>query len=332
MLRLPLLLAVLCLCASAQIQPPRTLSPETAYDFETVKQGAKIVHGFTIKNSTALHVSVQAVEFSMPGMTARFRPLIAPGQNGSVVVEWDTSHLAGEIEGQAIVHFADTAQPPIAFRLKGVVEPPLEILPVPAIFLSAFQGEDTERRLRIVNHQAQPIAIALSQASGKHFTASLTELARGKIYEVVTKIPPAVPPGRYDEELSLSTNDSKLARLTIPVHLFVKPNLYANPDVIDFGSVAVEPIRKDPAIQELLTQTFLVKKRGGEFAITKISSDLEALELRRDPPHGNSSTYRIDVALNPQKIKVGKLEGYIQIETDDKDFPEIRVPVAGRVF
>jgi hypothetical protein len=333
MLRIALLLGLLSVCASAQIGSPQTLFLEPAYDFGTVKQGTKIAQGFSIHNSTPVPVTVQGLEFSMPGMTARFAPLIAPGLDRSIAIEWDTSHIAGEIEGQAIVHFADTSQAPVTLRLKGVVQPPVEILPFPAIFLSAFQGEDNERRLRIVNHQEQPTGFSLTQPSIKHFAATLTELERGKTYEVVARIPPDVLPGRYDEELTLSTNAPKAARLTIPVHLFVKPDLYANPDVIDFGSVPADPMRKDPAILESLTQTFLVKKRGdGVFAITKITSELKALDLRIDPPEGDSSTYRIDVALNPQKIEAGKLEGSIEIDTDDKDFPTIRIPVTGRVF
>jgi hypothetical protein len=327
MLRLPLLLGMLCLGVSAQVQ-----SSETVYDFGTVPQGTKIVHGFSIHNSTAAPVSVQGLEFSMPGMTARFGAVIAPGLDRSIAIEWDTSHVASEIEGQAIVHFSDPSQAPVNLRLKGVVQPPLEILPFPAIFLSAFQGEDIERRLKIVNHQGQPTIVSLSQPSIKHFTATLLELERGKAYEVVAKIPPDVLPGHYDEQLALSTDDPKAARLTIPVHLIVKANLYASPDVIDFGSVSADATRKDSAIRELSTQTFLVKKRDGVFAITQIRSDLEAFELRRDPKVGDSSTYRIDVALNPQKIKAGKLEGSIEIDTDDKDFPHIRIPVTGQVF
>jgi hypothetical protein len=296
-----------------------------------VPQGTKIVRRFSIHNSGQVPITVQGLEFSMPGMTARFAALIAPGLDRSITIEWDTSHVAGEIEGQAIVHFDDTAQAPVTLRLRGVVQPPLEILPFPAIFLSAFQGEDIERRLRIVNHQGQPTVVSLSQPSIKHFTATLVEIERGRSYEVVAKIPPDVLPGRYDEELTLSTNDTKTARLTIPVHLLVNSNLYANPDVIDFGSVSADAMRKDSAIHELSTQTFLLKKRDGMFAITKITSDLDAVELRQNPAHGDSSTYRIDVSLNPQKIKAGKLEGSIDIDTNDKDFPHIRIPVTGRI-
>jgi len=99
--------------------------------------------------------------------------------------------------------------------------------------------------------------------------------------------------------------------------------------MVEFGSVSAGRMNKNPAIGEGLTPAFLVKKRHGAFAITKITSDLNARDIRKDPPEGDSSTYRIDVALNPKKIKVGKLAGYIEIDTDDKDFPMIRVPVAG---
>jgi hypothetical protein len=327
-----LLLGLMCVRAPDQTGSPQTLFSETAYNFGTVKQGTKIAHGFAINNNTPVPVTVQGLEFSMPGMTARFAPVIAPGVDRNIAIEWDTSHVAGEIEGLAIVHFGDTSRAPVSLRLKGVVQPPLEILPFPAIFLSAFEGEDSERRLRIVNHQEQPAVISLSQPSIKHFTATLTELEPGKIYELVAKVSTAVLPGRYDEELSLSINGPKIAKLTVPVHLFVKSNIYANPDVVDFGSVSADRLHDNQVIGEGLTQTFLVKKRHGVFAITKITSDLGALDFRKDPPEGDSSTYRIDVALNPQKIKAGKLAGYIEIDTDDKDFPRIKVPVTGGVF
>jgi hypothetical protein len=54
--------------------------------------------------------------------------------------------------------------------------------------------------------------------------------------------------------------------------------------------------------------------------------------VRKDPPYGKSSIYRVEVALNPQKLKLGKLEGFVEIVTDDRDFPLVRVPVSGTVF
>jgi len=137
---------------------------------------------------------------------------------------------------------------------------------------------------------------------------------------------------RFHEQLALATSDPKLGRITVPVHLFVKPDLYANPDVADFGQVSADELRKNPARRELLTQTFLVKKREGSFAIARVRSTVEGLDVRIDPRNGKSSTFRVDVALNPERIKTGKLDGFILVETDDKNFPEIKVPVSGAIF
>ncbi len=300
------------------------------YDFGIAKQGTKIVHVFPIANDSALPVTIKDVELSMPGMNARFKPVVNPGAGGSVTVEWDTTHLSGEIAGQGIVHFADDSRSAIPLLLKGVVKPPLEILPFPAIFLSAFQGENNERRLRIVNNEAEPLTVTLSKPS-KRMIISLLTVQRGRTYELVTKIAPDTLPGRYDEELSVLTDNPKIGEVTLPVHLFVKADLYANPDSVDFGRVSSD-VLNDSASREFLTQTFLVKKRAGNFKIMKITCDVPGIEINQDSAHQQSSSFRIDVALDPQTIKPGKLEGSIEIETSARDFPRIKVPVTGYVF
>ena len=96
--------------------------------------------------------------------------------------------------------------------------------------------------------------------------------------------------------------------------------------------MSADELRKNPAVRELLTQTFLVKKREGSFAIKQVRSTIEGLDVRIDPKEGKSSTFRIDVAPTPERLKAGKLDGFIVVLTDDKKFPEIKVPVSGMVF
>jgi Protein of unknown function (DUF1573) len=332
MIRVLAILGLLCLHLPAQETGPTGVSfSETTYNFGTVKQGSRVVHGFAVKNSTATPLTIKNVQFSIPGMNARFRPVVAPGSEGTITVEWDTSDLSGEMDGQANVLLGESPEQQ-TLLLKAVVQPPLEILPYPAIFLSAFHGEDNECQLKIVSHEDAPISISLSGTESKHFTASLQTIQTGKVYHLVARIPSAALPGRYDEELHLSTDNAKLAALTIPVHVFVKPDLYANPETIDFGTVSAEEMRNNPTARQLLTQTFLVKKRSGEFEIKQVESDLEALKVTKDPPHGKSSTYRIDVALNPDKMRLGNIIGTVEITTNDKSFPLIKVPVTVSVF
>ena len=331
MFRLHLLVVVLCICAPAY-GAGSAVFPEQAYDFGTVKQGEIVTHVFAVRNEGVTPVTIERVELAMPGVTARFRPLITAGGEGKITLQWDTSHVTGEMEEEAIVHFDGASQPVATLLVKAVVKPPLELLPFPAIFLSAFQGEKNERRLRIVNNEEKPVAISLEPVTSDHFVASVTTVEPGKIFELTAKIPATASPGHYDEQLALATSDPKLRKIVIPVHLFVKPDLYANPDVADFGQVSADELRKNPTKRELLTQTFLVKKREGSFVIARVRSTVEGLDVRIDPKNGKSSTFRVDVALNPERIKTGKLEGFILVETDDKNFPEIKVPVSGAIF
>jgi hypothetical protein len=333
MIRILPILGLLCLCLPARAaDAPGVTFPETSFDFGTVKQGSRVVHRFAVKNSADTPLTIKSVQFSIPSINARFRPVVQPGGEGTITVEWDTSHLSGEMDGQANVRLSGSPEQEKTLSLKAIVQPPLEILPYPAIFLSAFRGEDNEFRLKIVNHEDEPITISLPASASEHFNASLTAIQPGRVYELVARIPPSVLPSRYEEELRLSTNNTAVAGLTIPVHVFVKPDLYANPETVDFGAVSAEGLRKNPATRELLTQTFLVKKRGGEFEINKVESDLDMINVTKDPPHGESSTYRIDVALNPQNVKPGKIAGSVELVTNDKDFPLISVPVTGTVF
>ena len=329
--RLHLVVAVLCICAPAY-GAGSAVFPEHAYDFGTVKQGEIVSHAFPVRNEGVTPVTIERVELAMPGVTARFRPLIAAGGEGKITLEWNTSHVTGEMGEEAIVHFDGASQPMATLLVKAVVKPPLELLPFPAIFLSAFQGEKKEGRLRILNNEEKPVAISLAQPAGNHFTASLSTVEPGRIYEIAALITATASPGHYDEELSLKTDSPKRGEVTIPVHLFVKPDLYANPDVADFGQVSADELRKNTSKREFLTQTFLVQKREGSFAITRVRSTVEGLDVRIDPKNGKSSTFRVDVGLNPERIKTGKLDGFILVETDDKNFPEIRVPVSGAIF
>jgi len=330
MTRALIFFGLLCLCLAAHAAGVAGVTfQETTYDFGVLRQGAKVAHSFAVKNNTAKPVTVQRVQLSVPGMNARFRPVIAPDSDGAITLEWDTSHLSGEMDGSATVFLADGSHENLF--VKATVQPPVEILPYPAIFLSAFRGEDSESRLRIVNHEEQPLALSLPNLESRHFGVSLSTIEPGRVYELAARISSADLPGRYDEDLRVTTNNPKLAQIAIPVHTFLKPDLYANPEAIDFGAVSMATLQNNPAARALLTQTLLVKKREGVFEIQRVESNVDGIKVTKDPPNGKSSTYRIDVALDPEKTKVGTIVGSVDLLTDDSKFPRIRVSIAGSI-
>src|SRR5207249_4140128 len=98
---------------------------------------------------------------------------------------------------------------------------------IPVVFLSVFTEEPGERVLTVVNNDERPLAVT-GVESGPHVTAALATAEPGKIFKVSVRPAAGVAPGRYEELLTLHTDSPTAARVELPVHLFVKADLYAD--------------------------------------------------------------------------------------------------------
>src|SRR2546427_12587325 len=65
--------------------------PETRHDFGIVRQGARVTHGFLVRNRGETPLAIEGLEFCRPGMTARFPVEIPAAGEGPVQVRWDTA-------------------------------------------------------------------------------------------------------------------------------------------------------------------------------------------------------------------------------------------------
>ena len=228
--------------------------------------------------------------------------------------------------GKAVLEVNDPATPQITLVLKGVVKPGIEFLPYQAIFASVYKGESGHRSVRIVNNRERPLGITRVEQQGEHFHAGIKPVESGKLYELEVTVPATVPPGRYTEAVFLYTDDPTMPRLMVPVNVLVKPDLYANPETVDFGRVALKELADNPSVLDLLTQSVIVRKRAGNFSITNVTSDIPFVTIRRSPEgEGSSEVFRIDVALMKDRLRPGSISGSLRILTDDKQFPELIV-------
>ncbi len=308
---------------------PQASLTATDYDFGEVRQGQTVSHDFPVKNLGKGVLRIERAELSRSDMTLRARP-IEPGSEGKIGLELKTAELAGKIEVQALVFLNDPLLPKAVLTLRGRVRPPIEIRPFGAVFLAAFKDEPVERMLTLVNNEAKSFAIKPIRNEGSHFTASLKTVEPGKVYSVSVRVVPGTPAGRYEETLVIEAATPEVKVLKIPVHLFVKPDLYATPDAVDFGEISLEQIRSSAGILDLLKQTILVKSRRDQFSIVSVVCDLPAVTVRQTPS-SPSQTFRIDVSLNQARLERGPLRGAIVVKTSDSELPEVRIPVRGDV-
>ena len=319
------------LCPSQARSEPHAVFGPTQHGFGSVRRGDRVVWVFRVHNEGDTALAVTSVRFSMPGMTARLPGQIEPGGVGAISLEWATDHVQGSVRGVTVVETNDPRERSITLVLAGTVHAPIDIEPIPAVFLSSFRGEDVQRELTLRSNRPDPVTMRLVTHRGAHYTASLEPIQPGRTWRLTVKVAPGTLPGRYTEALRIESDDPVIGTLTLAVHVFVKPDVYANPDEIDFGEVPVIRIREQPAAMRFLEQLVIVKRREGTFRLRGIRSDVAALDLRATPASAESGTFRIDAGLRLDALRPGSLEGTISIDTDDPAFPHLTIRVRGHV-
>jgi hypothetical protein len=160
-------------------------------------------------------------------MTARAAPVMGPGTEEAITLEWDTAEVSRQVTGKATVVFDDPKEPELTLALSGTVTPPVEALPRAGFFIVLYRDQRVERSIKIINHQERPLNLRPPEVSSRLFTASLSTRTPGKVYALTVTVAPGLPAGRFVEMISLDTDDPKVPRLQVPVNLLIKTDVYA---------------------------------------------------------------------------------------------------------
>ena len=306
---------------------PRALVAEAGHDFGPVEPGGRYTHTFALRNAGTAPLTISRIEFSEPGIRSRFKSPLQPGETGPVTLEWEIDRASGNLDAHAVIHVSDPARPRITYALRGVVRRSVELRPSPEMFVHKYEDQEAIRSVRIVNNDERPLGIRRVVAGGDRVRAELLPVEAGRAYDVKVTVPAGLAPGRYVEAIAIETDHPRLASLHLSVHIVVREELFVTPESVDFGTVARgERAKAAPAPR---SQSLTLKKRDGDFAIVGIDSDVSGLRVEHSP-RGRSQTFGLLLSLDPGRLyDAANLDGSIRIRTDDKDVPEIVVPISG---
>jgi hypothetical protein len=299
----------------------------TSYDFGTVKQGERVLHGFIIKNTLVIPLQIARIDLSAPGMTTRVKPVIAPGAAGEVEIAWNTSTVARDVTARATVHFVGDQRPDLVLVLSGKVTPEIEAIPLAGFYISLFKDETAENSITLINHRDHPLLVTKIDSQSSYFAAALDTDAPGQVYKLTVKVPAGIQSGRYADTVNLETDDATNPVIRIPVNILVKDAIYASQSMVDFGDIDRSKLK---VASNLFTHVVTVRKRAGEFAIKSITSDVPGLHASHTP-EAASQSFDVQIELNPDTIKPGALTGTIRILTNDSTVPELALTVQGNV-
>ena len=326
-----MVMSALLLWLTTSVHSQAIVAPATtsSHDFGTVKAGTVVREMFAV-NRPAPGASVQHVELSQPGMTARLTSAGDHDDQLGLTVTWNTSSLDGPVESEALVRWSDQSYAPVRLTVRGTVTPVIALEPFPAVFFSVYQDEGGEGMVKIINHDDRPLEITQLEPLGSHFTAHVRTVVPGQEYALVVNVPAGTEFGRFQEGVVIHTNQTVRPEVPVAVNVFVKPDLYASPEVVDFGEVNLEQLLRVPALRDGLTQVVGITRRQGAFAITSVRSDIPGLDIKVSPSRPAES-FRMDIGLVPDRLKQGVVSGVIRLGTSDPMFPEIAVPVRGQI-
>ena len=306
---------------------PRAAVDKVTYEFGRVPRGTSVTAQFTIRNVGDSPLAIEGMQFSTPGMRARVSATIEPGGSAPLEIIWDTSQYSRDVVGQAALQLNDPATPMLVLTVKGFVVAPIEVDPAPAFYLSQFEGESVRQTVVIKVNQERDVEVTGVEHEGRAFEMEVEPVEKGREYALTATTSAELSPGRYRESALVYTSDPDRPRIRLEVNILVKRPVHASVDAIDFGQVRLAALRANPSLPELLRQTLIIEARVPDMRITSLTSDFDFIELQREP-RGPAQRVRIDVALDPGKLRAGRYEGHLRIRTDVAGSTELELPIA----
>jgi hypothetical protein len=319
------------LSSSAQKDAPKADFSETDFDFGKVMAGSVVEHDFVLKNQGSAPLRVARASMTPPLIATRMPHEIAPGAEGVIHFKLDTSKLGGLFQGGIVVFLDDPALPEVDLNFKGQVIPSVELAPIPAFFVSALRGQTKQSSIEIINHGAGPLGIESIEHPTARFTTELATVERGQRYRLTLTLRPDGPGGRSTDAIVIRTTSKSVPVLEVPANTYLHERVYTFPDEVDLGALRIEDVQRNPGLLQLTAQTLMIYQEGGSDFQVKLKTDLPGLDLKWERgPKGDR--YQITATLIPDKIKVGAIKGSIFIETNDRQFPTLTIPVSGSIL
>ena len=317
--------------AAAHREAPKAVFRETHFAFGRTLHGSVVEHDFWLKNEGSATLRIQSAVMTPPLVVTRMPRELASGGEGLIHFKLDTANLAGPFKGEIRVFLNDPETPEADLDFAGVVIPPVEVSPLPAFFVSGLRGQRASASEEIINHEAEPLRILNIEHPRERFTTALETVQPGQRYKLILILNPDAPAGRNSDLITVTTSSKAQPILKIAANTFLHERVYTFPDSVDLGNIPIPQVRKNPAILSLLSQTLMIYQEQGSDFTVQLSTDVPGLTLKsqRGP---NGDRYQVQIALAPEKVRVGPMKGSIVITTNDPKFPRLVVPVSGQIL
>jgi hypothetical protein len=325
-------LALVLLSITWSIRAQSQSEPSTVgrLSFGRVMPDQKIEQVISFSNPTNDVLEIENINLTPPLRAEDISFLILPGMEGSFKLVLGEDRIPGEFEGLIQVNFKANAFPPITFEVEGYVIPPIEFKPYAAFFVATHSGKQKSADIEIINHRKQPLLLTAAQSDSDRFSTKLETIEEGQHYRLTLILDGSAEAGKKKGEITLLTDPPMDEPLRVQANTFIRESVYTFPEFVDLGTLPLK-VATDKDIVQKLSQTLMVyRPETTDFEIeASVDRDFLALKSERGP---QGDRFQLTLTLIPEKVKPGKIDCSVRIETNDKNFNVLEIPVTGFIL
>ena len=272
---------------------PKIVFAEKEHDFGKLMGVEKVDHVFKFRNEGKGDLKIDKVNTSC-GCTAALLSanVVPPGGNGEI----KTTFTVGGRQGQQTKHIYvvsnDPNEPRATITIKGFIIPPVGIEPS-SVFL---QPKDTPSASTVKISQTMEEELKLGEVTARLnlVNTQIKEEAPEngkKRYAVEISLKPDIEPGRYFENITITTNCATKPKIEIPVRITVRGDIEAAPSRINLGSLSTG--------QEISRTITLSNTKGQLFKVTRVEVENKDFVIRPEPSSTPSPSHTFTLAGKP---------------------------------
>lgn len=263
--------------------------PQAEVKLGAVYSGRPLRHRFSFTNQGPGAVNIQRLSAACGCLTPRLDKLAyRAGESGSFILEVNTlTQPAGQNTWRIQVHYTDGAQERTKeLLLCATLQSEIKVEP-PKLALSTTGAIGSD--ILVSDTRALPFHVTQAQASSPHLVARVTAGVDGRSFRVHLNVKATLPPGRYEETLSILTDDPDYRELRVPVTVTMRPRagVTATP-----ASVTLTIPRGQPAPSR---RVLLRGENEQEVIVERIESDNPALKCNWAAGPGKMATLKVSV-------------------------------------
>ncbi len=299
---------------------PQISFDEQIHDFGVVRHQDLPHYRFTFSNTGQTDLIISDIDSSC-GCTAALlsAEAIPPGGLGEIDVSFNPKGRRGKQKQTVSVHSNAENAPIVRLTIQALVETSVEISPNRIFFGGINNQEATTKHVRVLDSGNGKLKISRIETSSAFLSAEVGPPQLGEVvsYEVKVVSQPGAPIGKFQETLTIYTNDKRYPRLDVSIEGNVLGSITVSPEHLFFGFVN----RQELAQQEIL----LAKAGEPDLKVLEVGHQSQFISTKIISGESGRSV-RIQVTVSGDSPS-GPFRDLLEIYTNNTEQPVVRVPL-----